>query len=136
MGNRETEKTEDNVEEINNTEKLDSAGKVARIECIRTKLVKKEGETREVPVNIEGSNYEMDMDIVVMAVGSSPEKELLEKLEKSGIELNKWGYIKVDESHRTTNPKVFAGGDIAGDKSTVAWAARAGRDVARAILGQ
>ena len=136
LGNRETEKTEDNVEEINNTEKLDSAGKVARIECIRTKLVKKEGETRQVPVNIEGSNYEMYMHIVVMAVGSSPEKELLEKLEKSGIELNKWGYIKVDESHRTTNPKVFAGGDIAGDKSTVAWAARAGRDVARAILGQ
>ena len=75
----------------------------------------------------------MDMDYVVMAVGSSPEKELLEKLEQSGIELNKWGYIQVDENHRTSNEKVFAGGDLVGDKSTVAWAARAGRDVAESL---
>ena len=118
----------------NNIVKILGDKKVEKIECIRTKLVKKEGETREVPINIEGSNYEMDMDYVVMAVGSSPEKELLGKLKQSGIELNKWGYIQVDENHRTSNEKVFAGGDLAGDKSTVAWAARAGRDVARSIL--
>ena len=117
----------------NNIVKILGDKKVEKIECIRTELVKKEGETREVPINIEGSNYEMDMDYVVMAVGSSPEKELLEKLEQSGIELNKWGYIQVDENHRTSNEKVFAGGDLAGDKSTVAWVARAGRDVARTI---
>ena len=117
----------------NNIVKILGDKKVEKIECIRTKLVKKEGETREVPMNIEGSNYEMDMDYVVMAVGSSPEKELLGKLEQSGIELNKWGYIQVDENHRTSNEKVFAGGDLAGDKSTVAWVARAGRDVARTI---
>ena len=117
----------------NNIVKILGDKKVEKIECIRTKLVKKEGETREVPINIEGSNYEMDMDYVVMAVGSSPEKELLGKLEQSGIELNKWGYIQVDENHRTSNEKVFAGGDLAGDKSTVAWVARAGRDVARTI---
>ena len=117
----------------NNIVKILGDKGVEKIECIRTKLVKKEGETREVPINIEGSNYEMDMDYVVMAVGSSPEKELLEKLEQSGIELNKWGYIQVDENHRTSNEKVFAGGDLAGDKSTVAWVARAGRDTARTI---
>ena len=117
----------------NNIVKILGDKKVEKIECIRTELVKKEGETREVPINIEGSNYEMDMDYVVMAVGSSPEKELLGKLEQSGIELNKWGYIQVDENHRTSNEKVFAGGDLAGDKSTVAWVARAGRDVARTI---
>ena len=117
----------------NNIVKILGDKKVEKIECIRTKLVKKEGETREVPMNIEGSNYEMDMDYVVMAVGSSPEKELLGKLEQSGIELSKWGYIQVDENHRTSNEKVFAGGDLAGDKSTVAWVARAGRDVARTI---
>ncbi len=117
----------------NNIVKILGDKKVEKIECIRTKLVKKEGETREVPINIEGSNYEMDMDYVVMAVGSSPEKELLGKLEQSGIELNKWGYIQVDENHRTSNEKVFAGGDLAGDKSTVAWVARAGRDTARTI---
>ena len=114
----------------NNIVKIIGDKKVEKVECIKTELVKKEGETREVPVNIEGSNYEIDMDYVVMAVGSNPEIELLEKL---GLELNKWGYIKVDENHRTSKEKVYAGGDIAGDKSTIAWAARAGRDVAETI---
>lgn len=115
----------------NNIVKIIGDKKVEKVECIKTELVKKEGETREVPVNIEGSNYEIDMDYVVMAVGSNPETELLEKL---GLELNKWGYIKVDENHRTSKEKVYAGGDIAGDKSTIAWAARAGRDVAETIV--
>ena len=114
----------------NNIVKILGDKKVEKIECIRTELVKKEGETREVPVNIENSNYVMDMDYVVMAVGSSPEKEIVEKL---GLALNKWGYIEVDENHKTSNPKIYAGGDLAGDKATVAWAARAGRDTACAI---
>ena len=114
----------------NNIVKILGDKKVEKIECIKTELVKKEGETREVPINIENSNYEMDMDYVVMAVGSSPEKEILEGL---GLELNKWGYLAVDENHRTSNKKIFAGGDLAGDKGTVAWAARAGRDAACAI---
>ena len=107
--------------------------KVEKIECIKTELVKKEGETREVPVNIEGSNYEMDIDYVVMAVGSSTEKELVDKL---GVRLNKWGNIDVNEKHQTSKEKIYAGGDVAGDKGTVAWAARAGREAAEAILSQ
>ena len=114
----------------NNIVKILGNEKVEKVECIKTELVKKEGETREVPVNIDGSNYELDMDYVVMAVGSSPEKDVVDSL---GLELNKWGYIKVDESHRTSKEKIYAGGDLAGDKGTVAWAARAGRDVAEAI---
>lgn len=132
IGKKDIIKKED-AEKAEIQKNIEATDRVEKIECIRTKLVKKEGETREVPINIEGSNYEMDMDYVVMAVGSSPEKELLEKLEQSGIELNKWGYIQVDENHRTSNEKVFAGGDLAGDKSTVAWAARAGRDVAESL---
>ena len=93
----------------NNIVKILGKDKVEKIECIKTQLVKKEGEIREVPVNIENSNYEMDMDIVVMAVGSSPEKELLEKL---GLNLNKWGYIDTDEKHMTSKKNVYAGGDI------------------------
>ena len=114
----------------NNIVKILGNEKVEKVECIKTELVKKEGETREVPVNIDGSNYELDMDYVVMAVGSSPEKDVVDSL---GLELNKWGYIKVDESHRTSKEKIYAGGDLAGDKGTVAWAARAGRDVAEII---
>lgn len=114
----------------NNIIKIVGNNKVEKVECIKTELVKKEGETREVPVNIEGSNYELDMDYVIMAVGSNPEKELLEKL---GLQLNRWGYIEVNEKHQTSREKIYAGGDLAGDKGTVAWAARAGRDVAEAI---
>lgn len=117
----------------NNIVKILGDEKVKKIECIKTKLVKKEGETREVPVNIEGSNYKMDIDYVVMAVGSSPEKELLEKL---GLQLNKWGYIEVNEKHQTSKEKIYAGGDLTGDKGTVAWAARAGRDAAKEIIAK
>lgn len=114
----------------NNIVKILGDSKVEKIECIKTELVKKEGETRKVPVNIEGSNYEMDIDYVVMAVGSSPDKELVDKL---GLRLNKWGNIDVNEKHQTSKEKIYAGGDVAGDKGTVAWAARAGRDVANEI---
>ena len=115
----------------NNIVKILGKDKVEKIECIKTKLVKKEGETREVPVKIENSNYEMNMDIVVMAVGSSPEKSLLDKL---GLELNKWGYINVDENCMTSKKNVYAGGDISGSRATVAWASRTGRDAAYKII--
>ena len=114
----------------NNIVKILGNDKVEKIECIQTELVKKEGESREVPINIEGSNYQIDMDYVIMALGSNPEKEVVEKL---GLKLNKWGYIEVDDKHRTSREKVYAGGDLAGDKGTVAWAARAGRDAAEEI---
>lgn len=114
----------------NNIIKILGKDKVEKIECIKTQLVKKEGETREVPVNIENSNYELKIDYVVMAVGSSPEKEIANSL---GLELNKWGYINIDENNRTSKEKIYAGGDLAGDKGTVAWAARAGKNVAEAI---
>ena len=105
--------------------------KVGRIECIKTELVKKENEDRLMPVNIENSNYEINMDLVFMAVGSKPEKEVIEKLD---LEITDRGYIKVDKDYKTSNDKIYAGGDIVGDKSTIAWAARSGRNVAENIL--
>ena len=65
-----------------------------------------------------------------MALGSEPETFVKDL----GLELNKWGYINIDEKNRTSNSKIFAGGDIAGSKGTVAWAARSGRDAAKAII--
>lgn len=105
--------------------------KVEQIECIKTELVKKEGETREVPVDIKGSNYEMPMDYVMMAVGSKVEKEIVETL---GLELTSRGNIKVDENYMTSRKKVFAGGDLSGIKATVAWASRSGREASKAII--
>lgn len=115
----------------NNIIKILGDKKVEKIECIKTELIRKEGETRLVPVNIEGSNYEMPMDYVVMAVGSMAEKEVVSKLD---IELTKWGNIKVDESYMTSKKGIFAGGDLSGTKATVAWASRSGREAAIAIM--
>ena len=103
--------------------------KVEKIECIKTELVQKEGEKRRVPVNIKNSNYTMNVDYVVMATGSKPEGNVIRNFEK-----NKWGYINIDEKMQTSIPKVFAGGDVAGEKSTVAWAARSGRNAANNII--
>lgn len=114
----------------NNIVKILGDKKVEQVELIKTELVQKEGEARKVPVNIEGSNYIIDIDYIVMALGSEPE----EFVKNLGLELNKWGRIQVDEKNRTSNSKVFAGGDIAGAKGTVAWAARSGRDTAYSIM--
>ena len=105
--------------------------KVKSIECIKTELVQKEGETRLSPVNIEGSNYELNCDYVIMAIGSKPEDKVVASL---GLELDKKGRIVVDENGRTSKPNIYAGGDIAENMGTVAYAARAGRNVAL-ILG-
>ncbi len=117
---------ESNNEKNNNTVSNSIVGK---IECIKTELVQKEGEKRLSPVNIEGSNYLMDVDYVVMATGSKPEYNIIKEFEK-----NKWGYIQINENMQTSIPKVFAGGDIVGEKATVAWAARSGRNAAENII--
>ena len=113
----------------NNIVKIKGNGKVEKLELIKTKLVEKEGETRLVPTNIENSNYEIKSDYVVMALGGNPSNEV----KKLGLDLEKNGKIKVNKNYSTSNPKVFAGGDVAGVKSTVAWAARSGRDAAENI---
>lgn len=105
--------------------------KIEKIECIKTELIKKEGETREVPVDIIGSNFEITMDYVVMAVGSKVEEELVKSL---GLELTPKGNIKIDENYMTSKNKVFAGGDLSGTKATVAWASRSGRDASIKIM--
>lgn len=105
--------------------------KVEKIECIKTELVKKPGETRESPVNIENSNFLMDMDYVIMSVGSKIEAELVKSL---NIECTDRGIIKIDSNCMTSREKVFAGGDLAGSRGTVAWAARAGRNAAEGII--
>ena len=114
----------------NNIVKIIGDGKVEKVELIKTKLVQKEGESRLSPVNIENSNYQVDVDYIVMALGSKPQ----ECVKVIGLELNKWGNIQVDENYKTSNPKVYAGGDLAGMKGTVAWASKSGREAAKQIL--
>ena len=51
-----------------------------------------------------------------------------------GISLNKWGNIEVNSNYETSNPKIYAGGDLAGVRGTVAWAAYSGREAAKKIV--
>lgn len=110
---------------------IKGTNKVEEIECIKTELVQKEGETRLSPVNIEGSNFNLKTDYVMMAVGSHPEENITTKL---NLELDKKSRIVVNENNQTSNAKIFAGGDISGTESTVAFAARSGRNAAQSII--
>lgn len=116
---------------LNNIVKILGTNKVEKIECIKTELVQKEGETRKSPVNIENSNYIMDMDYVVMAVGGKVDKDLIEKC---NISTTTKKYVQVNQNNQTSDEKVFAGGDVVGQNSTVAWAASDGKNVASKII--
>lgn len=116
---------------LNNIVKILGTNKVEKIECIKTELVQKEGETRKSPVNIENSNYIMDMDYVVMAVGGKVDKDLIKKC---NISTTTKKYVQVNQNNQTSDEKVFAGGDVVGQNSTVAWAASDGKNVASKII--
>lgn len=113
----------------NNIVKIIGQDKVEQLELIKTRLIQKEGEIRKSPVNIENSNYKIDVDYVIMALGSRPE-EFVSDLK---LVLNKYGNILVNDKCKTSNPKIYAGGDLAGKIGTVAWAAKSGRDAAISI---
>ena len=113
----------------NNLVKIIGENKVQQVELIKTKLVEKKGE-RPVPVNIENSNYKMNVDYIVMALGSEPQKYV----KNLGLELDKWGNIDINDKYQTSNNKIYAGGDVAGVKGTVAYSAKSGREAAKNIL--
>lgn len=114
----------------NNIVKILGNENVEKLELIKTKLVQKEGDTRLSPVNVENSNYIIDADYVIMALGSTPATFVKDL----GLSLNKWGNIEVNSNYETSNPKIYAGGDLAGVRGTVAWAAYSGREAAKKIV--
>ena len=102
-----------------------------KIECIKTELIQKEGENRKAPVNIEGSEFSLDVDYIVMAIGSHPNTKVIDSLE---LKTNKWGYLEIDENYKTSDNKIYAVGDLTGARQTVAWAARSGFECAKQII--
>ena len=114
----------------NNIGKILGDKKVEEVELIKTKLVQKEKEDRLVPINIENSNYTIHVDNVILALGSKTEPYVKEL----GLKLNQWGNIEINQNYQTSNPKIYAGGDLAGIKGTVAWAAYSGREAAKHII--
>lgn len=110
---------------------LNNCKRVGNIECIKTELVKKEGNTRLYPVNIENSNYLLEKDLVFMAIGSKVDENTIKNL---NISLDKYKNIIVDDKYRTSNKKIFACGDLIGQEATVAWASMTGREAAKNII--
>ena len=103
---------------------------VKAVEVQKMKLGDPDSSGRKKPVIIENSNYELEADIVIKALGFDPEN--LPKLFNSeSLAVSKWGTIKIDLTSMQTNiPGVFAAGDIVRGASLVVWAIRDGRDAA------
>ncbi len=110
---------------------LGKNGRVVGMECIRMKLGEPDESGRRRPLPIEGSNFEIECDQVIIAIGSGANPLLTGTMKD--IKLNKWGYIEVDENNRTSVPMVWAGGDIVTGSATVIKAMGAGRIAARSI---
>ena len=109
-----------------------SDGWVTEMECLKMKLGEPDKSGRRRPVPIEGSNFKMEVDTVVVAIGNSSHP--LVPQTTPGLELNKWGNIIADpETGQTSRKGVFAGGDMVTGGATVILAAGAGKKAARAI---
>lgn len=107
-------------------------GAVSKLRCVRYELGEADESGRQRPIEIPGSEFEMDIDTVVMAIGQGPNP--LVTATTPGLELNPRGTIKADEeSGQTSLPGVFAGGDIVTGAATVILAMGAGKKAARAI---
>lgn len=110
----------------------DQNNQVRAMECIRMQLGEPDQSGRRRPVPIPGSEFTLECEVVIMAIGTSA-NPLLTKTTK-GLELNKWGYIVIDaETGATSKPGVYAGGDIVTGSATVIEAMGAGRKAADAI---
>jgi glutamate synthase (NADPH/NADH) small chain len=107
-------------------------GWVTSMECIKMELGEPDASGRRRPVPIEGSNFIMEVDTVVVAIGNSSNP--LVPQTTSGLEVNKWGNIIADpETGQTSRKGVWAGGDIVTGGATVILAAGAGKKAARDI---
>jgi len=110
----------------------DENGKLKAIKCVRMKLAEPDDSGRRKPLPIENSEFILDTDLVIEAIGQGPNKTLLNAI--PGLKLNSRGYIEVNpETMETSIPGVYAGGDIVTGAATVIEAMGAGKRAALAI---
>ncbi len=110
----------------------DENGWVKELECLKMELGEPDASGRRTPVPIEGSNFIMPVDAVVVAIGNSPNPLISDTT--SGLEITKRGTIVVDEATgKTTLDRVWAGGDVVSGAATVISAMGAGRRAATAM---
>lgn len=109
----------------------DEQGWVRGLECVEMQLGEPDESGRRSPVEVPGSNFEIECDAVIMALGTSPNP--LIKSTTKGLDTNRRGCLVADDEGRTSRPRVFAGGDAVTGAATVILAMGAGRRAARAI---
>lgn len=109
----------------------DDKGWVNGLECVKMELGEPDASGRRSPVEVKGSEYVLDVDMVVMAIGQGPNP--LIKQTTPELEVNKRGNIVANEVGATSIPGVFAGGDIVTGAATVISAMGAGKRAAVAI---
>mgnify|MGYP001017545994 CR=1 FL=1 len=113
----------------------DERGRVTRLECVRMRLTDTPGKDgRPMPVPVAGSEFQMNVDVVIKAIGQTRHLPLIEAL---GV-AHERGVVIVDpDTHQTSNPKIYAAGDIVfghgQGEATVVSAAEQGKRAARAI---
>ncbi len=117
----------------------DEHGNVCGMRCIRMELGEPDESGRRRPIPIEGSEFDMDVDMVIMALGTRPNPLVFN--EAGGLERTKWGTVVADqETGRTTKPRVWAGGDVVTGAATVISAMGAGKraaaDIDRFLRGE
>ncbi|CAM3092654.1 FAD-dependent oxidoreductase [Pseudoalteromonas distincta] len=115
---------------------LNDKGKVTGVKMVKTKLGEPDAKGRSRAEEVPGSEHVIEADQVIMAFGFQPHK--MDWLEKYDVEINNWGGINAPEqgefTHQTTNPKIFAGGDIVRGSDLVVTAIFEGRNAAEGIM--
>jgi glutamate synthase (NADPH/NADH) small chain len=107
----------------------DESGNIRGMRCIRMELGEPDASGRRRPVPVAGSEFEIAVDAVIMALGTSPNPIVFYNSE--GLERTKWGTVVADEkTGRTTMPGVWAGGDVVTGAATVISAMGAGKQAA------
>ena len=110
---------------------VDDNGHVKGMRCIRMELGEPDASGRRRPVEILGSEFELELDTVIMSLGTSPNPLISSTTE--GLEVNKHRCIVADENGLTTKKAVYAGGDAVTGAATVILAMGAGKDAAKGI---
>ena len=110
----------------------DEKGNVIGMKCIRMELGEPDASGRRRPIALKGSEFIIDVDTVIMSLGTSPNPLIASTTE--GLEINKWKCIVADEeTGLTSKMNVYAGGDAVSGAATVILAMEAGKKAAKAI---
>jgi len=110
---------------------LSSDGLVTGLECIRTELGPVDAKGRRTPLPVSGTEFTIEVDMVVRAVGQQPITEFLRGVK--GLELNENGTVRINDHYQTSHPKYFAGGDCTNGGKEVVDAVAEGMAAARGL---